>query len=345
MDVDTRLLRSFVAVAETGSLTRAAERLFLSQPALTKQIKQLEGRLGLRLFTRSRSGMALTEPGRALAERAPALLADWDRLLRETKGTAARAARVLRVGFLASAANEATQRIVAEFGRRRPGWRADMRQAAWSNPTAGLADGDSDVALLRLPFPGQEALRVAVLFSEPRWIALPAGHRFAARDRIAFRDLWDEPFVAAPPESGAWRDYWLAAGEREGHPVRVGSVTDLPDDWLSAIANGYGIALAPESAARYYARPGIVYRPVSGVSPSRVGVAWAPADDTNPVVQDFVRSCLTAGSPQAGTGTQAGTETGTGTQAEPEPEPEPEPEVEPGAKPEPGAKAKPEPGA
>ena len=73
MDVDTRLLRYFVAVAEEGTLTRAAERLFVSQPALTKQIKQLETRLGVRLFTRSRTGMALTEPGRALAERVPGM--------------------------------------------------------------------------------------------------------------------------------------------------------------------------------------------------------------------------------------------------------------------------------
>ena len=104
--------------------------------------------------------------------------------------------------------------------------------------------------------------------------------------------------MAAPPETGRWREYWLATDERDGHPVRVGAVTDQPDDWLSAIANGYGIALAPESAARFYARPGVTYRPVSGVSPSRVGVAWAPADDDNPVVQDFVRCCLESGPPR-----------------------------------------------
>lgn len=72
MDVDTRLLRSFVAVAEEGTLTRAAERVYVSQPALTKQIKQLETQLGVRLFTRSRTGMTLTASGRALAERTPA---------------------------------------------------------------------------------------------------------------------------------------------------------------------------------------------------------------------------------------------------------------------------------
>ncbi|MFI1198372.1 LysR family transcriptional regulator [Streptomyces sp. BHT-5-2] len=291
MDVDTRLLRYFAAVAEEGRLTRAAQRLFVSQPALTKQIKQLEAQLGVVLFVRSRTGMALTEAGRALAERVPGLLADWDRMLRETKAAASRAERVLRVGFVASGANEATPGIVAEFARRRPGWRAEMRQAAWSDPSAGLAGAAVDVALVRLPFPGQDAVRVEPLFTEPRWVALADGHPLAAHEVIPFRELWDEPFVAAPPETGRWRDYWLAVDEREGHPVRIGAVTDQPDDWLSAIANGYGVALAPESASRFYARPGVTYRPVSGVSPSQVAVAWAPADDANPVVQDFVRCC------------------------------------------------------
>jgi DNA-binding transcriptional LysR family regulator len=298
MDVDTRLLRYFATVATEGSLTRGAERLFVSQPALTKQIRQLESQLGVRLFTRSRAGMTLTAAGQALADTTPAVLASWDQALRETKAAASCAARVLRVGFMSSAANEATQQIIAAFARRRPGWRVDMRQAAWWDPTAGLASGDVDVALLRLPFPGQHDMRIEVLLTEPRWVALPAAHPLAARDQICFSDLWDEPFVAAPAETGWWRDYWLATGERQGHPVRIGAVTDQPDTLLTAIANGDGIALTPESAARYYARPGITYRPVTGVSPSRVGVAWPPGNNTNPAVQDFVRCCLDNKPPQ-----------------------------------------------
>ena len=294
MDVDTRLLRYFAAVAIEGNLTRAAEGLFVSQPALTKQIRQLESQLGVRLFTRSRAGMTVTAAGQALAERVPALLAGWDQALREARSVASQAGHVLRVGFLAGAANEATQRIIAAFDRRRPGWRVEMRAASWLDPSAGLTSGDTDVALLRLPFPAQDRLRVEVLFTEPRWVALPATHPLAARDQIPFRDLWDEPFVAAPTETGWWRDWWLATDEREGHPVRIGAVTDTgtPDDWLAAIANGGGIALAPESAGRYYARPDVTYRPVTEVSPSQVGVAWSPASDANPVIQDFVRCCV-----------------------------------------------------
>jgi DNA-binding transcriptional LysR family regulator len=119
MDVDTRVLRYFAAVAAEGNLTRAAERPFVSQPALTKQIKQLETQLGVPLFSRSRAGMTLTEAGEALAGSAPGVLASWDQALRETKAAASRAARVLRVGFMSSAANEATQQIIAACGTSR----------------------------------------------------------------------------------------------------------------------------------------------------------------------------------------------------------------------------------
>ena len=304
MDVDTRLLRYFCAVAEEENLTRAAERLFVSQPALTRQIKQLERQLDAQLFIRSRAGMELTAAGEALANTAHAVLSAWSDAERETRSVASRMARVLRVGFMSSAANEATQQIIAAFARRRPDWRVELRQAVWSDATAGLASGDVDAALLRLPFPGQDRMHVQVLLSEPRWVALPTTHPLVARDQISFHELWDEPFIAAPEETGEWREYWLATSERRGHPVRIGAVTDQPDAFLASIANGDGIALVPESAARYYGRPGIAYRPVSGVSPSRVGVAWLPVNDTNLVVQDFVHCCVVsaeAARPRVGT--------------------------------------------
>lgn len=291
MDIDTRLLRYFAAVVEEGNLTRAAERLYLSQPALTKQIRQLETQLGVDLFIRSRAGMTPTEAGEALSSHADAVLIAWERALHVTRGATARAARTLRVGFVASAANEHTQLIIADFARRCPGWQVQMRQTEWTDPTAGLATGDADVALLRLPVPAQSEFHVEVLLTEPRCIALPVGHRLAAADSIRFQDLYDEPFVATPAESGAWRDYWLAADEREGHPVRIGAVAHNPDEWLNAIAHGRGISLTPEASARFYQRPDIVYRPVTGVSPSHIGVAWPSTRTVDDTVDAFIRSC------------------------------------------------------
>jgi DNA-binding transcriptional LysR family regulator len=167
-----------------------------------------------------------------------------------------------------------------------------MRQTDWSDPTAGLADGQVDTALLRLPFPGQDKLRVEVLITERRWVAIPASHPLAEQAEIAFRELWDEPFIATPPESGWWRDYWLATDERDCRHVTIGAIARNPDEWLTAIANGYGVSLTPQATARFYQRPGVTYRPVTGVSPSQVGVAWAPAGDDDNVVRDFVLACL-----------------------------------------------------
>ncbi|MGW7271939.1 LysR family transcriptional regulator [Streptomyces sp. NPDC054864] len=268
MDVDTRLLRYFAAVADEGSLTGAAQRLFVSQPALTKQIRRLEDDLGVRLFARSRSGMALTEAGRELAARVPALLDDWDEAVQAT----GRAARVLRLGFLDAGAVGAVHEAVAEFQQVQPQWRVDLRQFDWSDPSAGVARGEVDAAVVRLPVPGQEGLNVRELFVEERGVLLPERHPLANNGTVEFRELWDEPFVAAPADTGAWREHWLAAEEREGHPVRVGAVTSRPDEWLAAVAAGC-VALAPASTARFYSHPNVVFCPVRGVSPSRVGLA------------------------------------------------------------------------
>ncbi|MFE5556662.1 LysR family transcriptional regulator [Streptomyces sp. NPDC056544] len=272
MDLDTRLLRYFAAVAEEGSLTGAAQRLFVSQPALTKQIRRLEDGLGVRLFARSRSGMALTRAGRELASRVPALLDGWDEAVQAT----GRAARVLRLGFLDAGAVGAVPEVIAEFRRAQPQWRVELRQFDWSDPSAGLARGEVDAAVVRLPFPGQESLAVRELFVEERGVLLPARHPLANSETVEFRELLDEPFVAAGAETGAetgaWREYWLATEERDGHPVRVGAVTSRPDEWLGAVAGGC-VALAPASVPRFYSHPDVVFRPVSGVSPSRVGLA------------------------------------------------------------------------
>ncbi|MFG3339934.1 LysR family transcriptional regulator [Glycomyces sp. NPDC048151] len=294
MDVDTRLLRYFQAVAEEGNLTRAAARLYISQPALTKQIRQLEDQLGAVLFERSKAGMALTGPGAALAESIGAVLDAWGRAERAVRAAEAESSKVLRVGFLASAANEKTQEIIAAFRRRRPGWRVELRQAGWGAPTAGLVAGEVEASFLRLPFPNQEDFVLLELLTEPRCIAMAADHPLAGQETLVFADLLDEPFIAAPAATGAFRDHWIGGEARGGRPVKVGAVTEYPDDWLTAIANGDGIALAPASAARYYARPDIAYRDVEGVAPSTVALAWPRGAEPSPALADFIAAAREA---------------------------------------------------
>ncbi|MEU6161405.1 LysR family transcriptional regulator substrate-binding protein [Streptomyces sp. NPDC047130] len=119
---------------------------------------------------------------------------------------------------------------------------------------------------------GREGWWVGELFVEERGVLLPARHRLADSETVEFRELWEKPFVASGAGRGVWRDDWLAVEERDGDPIWVGAVTSCPEDRLGAVADGC-VALVPVSAARFYARPDVVFRPVRGLSPSRVALA------------------------------------------------------------------------
>ncbi|MET8703995.1 LysR family transcriptional regulator [Kitasatospora sp. NPDC058032] len=291
MDVDTRLLRSFAAVCEEGQLTAAAARLFVSQPTLTKQIRQLESLLGVELFERSRRGMAPTRAGWALAAHAGSLLTGWEEALRATRSAAADQGSTLRVGFEGGIINLMSRRTVTDFARRMPGWQVELRQNNWFDPTSGLASGEIDLTLWHAPPSLSERYGVAVLGEEARCAALPAGHRLATRAVIDFEELLDEPFVAIPHEAGHWRDYWLAVRERGGRPVRIGAVAHNTDEWLAAVVCGQGVGFAPETMSRLAAREDVAYRPVRGLSPSQVGLYWPKDRKPTPAMTAFVRSC------------------------------------------------------
>lgn len=302
MDIDTRLLRYFLAVAETENLPRAAQRLHVAQPSLTTQIKQLEQQMGVELFIRSRAGWTLTAAGKVLAAQVPSLLAVWDRILRDTKSDASRAAQVLRLGCVNSAADGHIPEIIRVFHRLHPDWQIDIHQGGWTDPTAGLDEGDVDVALLRLPFPGQDGYHVRELFTEPRWIALPEDHPLAGREDIAFRELWDEPYVASPAETGWWRDYWMGLDSRPADTAIIGAIARNTEEWLRAIANGYGVSFTPASTALTNAYPGVVFRPVHGIGQTRVALVWPDASEADPIVRYFIRCCTDIMGSQAGDG-------------------------------------------
>jgi DNA-binding transcriptional LysR family regulator len=285
MDVHLRDLRYFVAVAEEEHFTRAAERLHISQPALSKQIRVLEQHLGFPLFERGPRGTALTPQGEALLPYARALVGDWARALRTAR--AAGPAFSLTVGLQTAVGRDLQRDALRGFRER--GWRISLRLIGWQDPTAGLADGGSDVAFLWLPIGGAEAAGFSwrVLVREPRWVAMPVDHRLAGKDCVDFAELLDEPFVALPRVAGPLRDFWLATAERGGREPVVGTEATTPDDVFEAVAAGLGVVLVAEGNARLYARPDVVACPVRGLPPSELALTWR-TDDRRPEVAEFV---------------------------------------------------------
>jgi DNA-binding transcriptional LysR family regulator len=296
MDVHLRDLRYFVAVAEELHFTRAAERLHVSQPALSKQIRALERALGMPLLTRDHRTVSLTAAGEALLDAARDLLAAWDEAVHAAGRRQREAAGVLQVGFHTSVAGHLYRDAAAGFTSAHPGWRVALRLHHWSDTSGGLADGSSDVAFLWLPVPDQHLLAWRVLRTEPRHVALWSGHPLEARSEVSMRDLLNEPFVALPPESGLLRDYWLALDERGGHPVRIGAQADSPDAAFEAVAAGQGVALLAAGNAELYARPGIAARPVVDLEPCELAVAWRAGDERG-VIGGFVEAALDAEPP------------------------------------------------
>ncbi|WP_274912572.1 LysR family transcriptional regulator [Streptomyces sp. WZ-12] len=296
MDAHLRDLRYFLATAEELNFTRAAERLFISQPALSKQIRQLETGLRVRLFHRDRRTVTLTEAGAALLPRARELLGLWDEAQRAVSDAAAAEAAVLTLGVSTSVGRGLLPAVRAQFAERRPNWRIQVRQVPWGDGTAGLAGGTADLALLWLPFPGQEAFAVEVVATEPRWVALPAGHRLADAAEVPFAELLDEPFLALPESAGALRDHWLATDERGGRPVRIGAEVAGADETFEAVEEGLGVVLLAAGNAAIYRRPGVVARPVVGLSPSQLALAWR-ADDHRTALRDAVEAVRRAGPP------------------------------------------------
>lgn len=287
MDVHLRDLRYFVTVAEELSFTQAARRLFVSQPALSKQIRQLENAMRVELFERDRRTVTLTAPGQALLPLAKELLATWDVTQRTVSDAAASEAAVLTVGLSTSVGRGLLGAASRRFEERRPGWRLRMRQVHWDDATAGLASGAVDVAFAWLPLPDQDAFAVEVVAEEPRWVAFREDHWLAGRADVEFGELLDEPFLALPAGAGGLRDHFLALDHRGGHPVTIGATVANADEAFTAIEEGSGIVLLAAGNAAIYQRPGVLAIPVLGLSPSRLALAWH-TDDHRTAVRDFV---------------------------------------------------------
>ncbi|KUM74529.1 LysR family transcriptional regulator [Streptomyces curacoi] len=295
MDVHVRDLRYFVAVAEELHFTRAAERLYVSQPALSKQVRALERQLGVELFRRDPRGVSLTEAGTALLPHARRVLEAWSQGSAALEAARAAARGTLVVGMSTSPGRGGLlPAIRSRFTAAHPDTVLRLRQVSWEDPTAGLADGDADVAFVWLPLPDDGRYAWTVVAEEPRLVALPEAHPLAARSEVDFADLAEEPFLALPASAGPLRDHWLALEERAGRTPRIGAEIASTEETYEALVAGLGICLVATGNAPLITLGGVTTRPVRGLSPSRFALAWRREDDRRPLVRAYAEACRRA---------------------------------------------------
>ena len=261
-------LRYFVAVAETGSFTRAAERDGITQPTLSEQILRLESKkngLGRRLFDRLGRKVVLTDAGHELLGRAQSILAavgEAERAVRDS-GEGGR----LRVGAIPTVAPFLLPMAVTRFRKEHPAVQLQLKEDLTERLLADLLAGELDVALMALPI-RDDRLHVEKLFTEPLVMALPPKHRLAKKAEVKLADVVDEPFILLD-DVHCFGDQVLSFCHRGGLEPRVVCRGEQIVTLLAMVAAGQGVSVVPEMAAVADAAKSCAYRPLGKPSPSR----------------------------------------------------------------------------
>ncbi|MEV5205356.1 LysR family transcriptional regulator [Streptomyces sp. NPDC053720] len=248
--IEVRHLRAFLAVADEGNVTRAAARLRLTQPAVSRTLAALEHHLGIRLVDRSTHHLALTPEGVAFRDRAAVAVAAFDEAL--DPGGPPR--RPLRLGHAWSAFGPYTTPLLRRWQESYP--QTPLELLRIDDRTAGLTRGEVDAALLRGPVeaPG---LVTEVLFEEDRVAAVAADGPLADRTALRLTDLAAETVVLNTVSGTTTVGLWPPSAR----PTATLTVANT-DDWLTAIAAGRGVGVSAASTADMHPHSGVAYRPL-----------------------------------------------------------------------------------
>lgn len=286
-EVTLRQLRYFAVLAEELNYRRAAQKLFITQPALSTAIKQLEHQFGVALLRRNTREVALTDLGAAWLPQVQQVLSGVDAVIANLVTLSGTRRGVLRLGYLIGTGADLLFRITKDFAAAYPEVTVEPVEYDFADPTAGLADGSTEVALIRPPVDLPE-YRTLILETES-WVAcLPRDHRLAHRAEVEIAELLDDPIVCAPLTAGSWRDYWLAMDARGSRPPTIAGVAATYEAETTMVARGLGISFTTSATARFYDRPGITYVPIVGRPPSNTALAWHPGS-LSPQADAFVR--------------------------------------------------------
>ena len=292
--MELRHLKYFIAVAEEGHVTRAAERLGMQQPPLSQRIKAIERELDVQLFRRKARGVELTAAGHAFLENARAVLGQLDRAFETTRRTARGEQGRISVGLVpTSAFHPFVPRIIRAFREAFPLVSVHMEEHFGDELTDMLRKEELDAAFIRNPPADQEGIVVTHLLDEPMLVALPHTHPLArgqGRDEKAFllKQLANETFVLYAPVGAGLHEVTMAACRAAGITPRVGQVAPRIISTLSLVAAGLGITLVPASLRHVY-MDGVAYRRLKGpVQPKAPLNLVSRRGDSSSVVRHFL---------------------------------------------------------
>jgi len=292
-DLELRHLRYFVAVAEELHFGRAAERLHLSQPPLSQQIRRLEEILGYPLFARTSRSVKLTSAGEILLERARRTLRNVQRDVSEIRSVGEGEVGSLNVGFVGSAMLTTLPEIFRKYREAYPRVHLRLYESFTSEVVKGLENGTLDAGILR-DSDVLDTLHVTPLFSEPYVAVLPATHQCAKQKSISPGMLRDEPFVYYPRSAGA-RAFEKPLTLFEEHGFRPHIVQEA-SHWLSIlrlVGAGLGVSVAP-ACVRRISSPEVVCLPLRGAKVVSNIELGRIEGDSRPIVEHFVRIAINA---------------------------------------------------
>jgi len=272
---DLRQLRQFVAVAERLHFGRAAAALHISQPPLSRSIRDLEARVGATLLARTRRRVELTPEGARFLDEARRLLAQFERSVLDVRRMATGDGGRLRLGFVSLADYGVLPGLLKAYKAARPGVELALREMLSPGQAEALAAGELDFGLLLPPVGGAE-LEHLVVQRERFVAALPSRHRLArGRGRISVRDLAGESFVMVPREfAPGLHDIVAALAARAGFAPRVAQEAIQMQTVVSLVSSGLGVALVPASVANL-GRLGVAYREIADAHPRLdLWLAW-----------------------------------------------------------------------
>lgn len=291
--IDWHTLRSFVAVAEEGHITRAAERLETQQPPLSLRIRALEKRLDVQLFRRKPRGVELTAAGEVLLTHARTLLEQHARALDAVQRAGRGELGRLCIGTVPTGPmHPLMPSSVREFRELYPDAAVTLEECMRDELLQRLREEQLDVAFLRSSPQDASGLAVEILLTEPMVVALPRDHalgKLGATSPVAMRDLQGEPFIVFARQQGpAFYDSTLAACQRAGFSLRIAQEAPRVTTALGLVAAGLGVSVVPASMQRI-ALDGVVFRAIDDRAGLKAVLAlgWRK-NDASPALANFL---------------------------------------------------------